>query len=90
MISQHQNEERLCMFLNHLMHNEKRKQLRSVFFSFDSFCFAELSPVCAIVGGVIGQEIIKVITPYVSVLLLHGRNRKIKQKVNLIHDLIWI
>lgn len=59
-------------------------------FSFDSFCFAELSPVCAIVGGVIGQEIIKVITPYVSVLLLHGRNRKIKQKVNLIHDLICI
>lgn len=25
-----------------------------------SYCFAELSPVCAIVGGVIGQEIIKV------------------------------
>ena len=27
---------------------------------FFSYCFAELSPVCAIVGGVIGQEIIKV------------------------------
>ena len=24
-------------------------------------CFAELSPVCAIVGGVLGQEIIKVL-----------------------------
>ena len=24
------------------------------------FCFAELSPVCAVVGGVLGQEIIKV------------------------------
>lgn len=68
----------------------KKKTIKICFFSFDSFCFAELSPVCAIVGGVIGQEIIKVITPYVSVLLLHGRNRKIKQKVNLIHDLIWI
>lgn len=29
---------------------------------FASFCFAELSPVCAIVGGVIGQEIIKAVS----------------------------
>ncbi|XP_062591583.1 SUMO-activating enzyme subunit 1-like [Saccostrea cucullata] len=29
---------------------------------FASFCFAELSPVCAIVGGVMGQEIIKAVS----------------------------
>ena len=29
---------------------------------FYSYCFAELSPVCAIVGGVIGQEIIKAVS----------------------------
>lgn len=29
---------------------------------FSSYCFAELSPVCAIVGGVIGQEIIKAVS----------------------------
>ena len=27
------------------------------------YCFSELSPVCAIVGGVLGQEIIKVLSP---------------------------
>lgn len=26
-----------------------------------SYCFSELSPVCAIVGGVMAQEIIKVL-----------------------------
>ncbi|KAK3094094.1 hypothetical protein FSP39_024077 [Pinctada imbricata] len=30
--------------------------------SFASHCFAELSPVCAIVGGVLGQEIIKAVS----------------------------
>ncbi|XP_013400398.1 SUMO-activating enzyme subunit 1 isoform X1 [Lingula anatina] len=30
--------------------------------SFASYCFAELSPVCAIVGGVFGQEIIKAVS----------------------------
>ncbi|XP_071079593.1 SUMO-activating enzyme subunit 1-like [Haliotis cracherodii] len=29
---------------------------------FASFCFAELSPVCAVVGGVLGQEIIKAVS----------------------------
>lgn len=29
---------------------------------FSSYCFAELSPVCAVVGGVIGQEIIKAVS----------------------------
>lgn len=32
----------------------------SVFAFCFSYCTAELSPVCAIVGGVLGQEIIKV------------------------------
>lgn len=27
-----------------------------------SFCFSEMSPVCAVVGGVLGQEIVKVST----------------------------
>ena len=35
--------------------------MKSLIWSFFySKCFAELSPVCAIVGGVLGQEIIKV------------------------------
>lgn len=27
-----------------------------------SFCFSEMSPVCAVVGGVLGQEVVKVNT----------------------------
>lgn len=78
------------MFLNRLVHVKNENNLDLFYFPFDSFCFAELSPVCAIVGGVIGQEIIKVKPTCVSVILLHGRNKKTKQKVNLFHDLIWI
>lgn len=25
-----------------------------------SYCFSEMSPVCAVVGGVLGQEVVKV------------------------------
>lgn len=27
---------------------------------FLSYCFSEMSPVCAVVGGVLGQEVVKV------------------------------
>ena len=33
-----------------------------------SYCFAELSPVCAVTGGILGQEIIKVGLGYWNVL----------------------
>ena len=29
-------------------------------FEFNSYCTAQVSPVCAIVGGVVGQEVVKV------------------------------
>ena len=32
----------------------------SLLFQFDSHCTAEVSPVCAIVGGIVGQEVVKV------------------------------
>lgn len=45
---------------------------------FSSYCFAELSPVCAIVGGVIGQEIIKAVsqkdTPHNNFFFYNGVN----------------
>ena len=37
-----------------------RDSLRLTLFYINRYCFAELSPVCAVVGGVLGQEIIKV------------------------------
>ena len=30
------------------------------YFPTDSYCTAEVSPVCAIVGGIVGQEVVKV------------------------------
>ena len=38
------------------------KVINKVFwlFQFDSHCTAEVSPVCAIVGGIVGQEVVKV------------------------------
>lgn len=31
-------------------------------FCLSSYCFSEMAPVCAVVGGVLGQEIVKVVT----------------------------
>lgn len=33
-------------------------------FEFDSHCTAQVSPVCAIVGGIVGQEVVKVQCSY--------------------------
>lgn len=35
-------------------------QLVDFLFKFNSHCTAQVSPVCAIVGGVVGQEVVKV------------------------------
>ena len=44
--------------------------------SFSRHCFSELSPVCAIVGGVLAQEIIKVQCPlYITLQILPYEQR---------------
>ena len=39
--------------------------------NFSRYCFGQLSPVCAIVGGILGQEIIKVSAIYSFIFFLH-------------------
>lgn len=42
-----------------------------------SYCFSEMSPVCAVVGGVLGQEVVKVS------MHTNGERRHFRQTVNV-------